>query len=91
VRITRARADLQALASATAVYAANVGKLPASLNNLSVVVTATGKPAFGPLLKPIPTRPNTTWTNYTYNTLPVVGTFQITTSSVTDKASLKVP
>jgi type IV pilus assembly protein PilA len=91
VRIARVRADLRILASATVVYSANVGALPASLNNLTVVVTAKGKADFGPLLRPMPTRPNTTWTNYTYNTLPVKGTFQITTSSATDKASLKAP
>ena len=82
---------LRALASATVVYAANVGALPASLNNLTVIVTATGKPAFGPLLKPLPTRPNTNWSNDTYTTLAVKGTFQIISSSAKDSASLKAP
>lgn len=91
-RVTRARADLRTLASAVAIYAANTGKLPASLNNLTTTVKpAKGKVAVAPYMKKLPDRPNTTWTNYTYKTLAGKGTFQITTSSKVDKASLKAP
>lgn len=89
-RVSKARADLRVLATASAVYAAHAGSFPASLNTLTTVSKVNGI-TIGPFLRTIPSRPNTTWTNYTYTRLTGGTTFRITTASTKDGASLRVP
>ena len=90
VRITKAKADLRTLASAVAIYAAHAGVTPVNVNNLTVISTVNGIAV--PITMPtIPTRPNTTWSNYTLITGAAKGAFTITTSSSVDNASLTAP
>jgi general secretion pathway protein G len=89
-RIARVRADLRTLATATSIYAQVAGRLPVTPADLIVVRTANGK-TLGPFLAKVPVAPNATWTAYAYTTLPVAGTFRITTSSVKDNKAVTVP
>jgi type IV pilus assembly protein PilA len=90
VRIAKAKADLRTLASAVSIYAAYAGVTPVNVNSLTATSTVNGKTI--PVTMPrIPTLPNTTWSKYTLIPGAAKGAFTITTSSATDKASLKAP
>jgi len=89
-RIARVRADLRTLASAASVYSQVSGRLPVILDDLTAVQTANGT-AVGPFIAKVPVPPNATWTGYAYSTLPVTGTFRITTSSVKDNMAVSAP
>jgi prepilin-type N-terminal cleavage/methylation domain-containing protein len=89
-RIARVRADLRTLASAASVYSQVAGRLPVVLDDLTAVQTANGKEV-GPFIAKVPVPPNANWTAYAYTTLPVTGTFRITTSSVKDNMAVSAP
>jgi type II secretion system protein G len=89
-RVAKAQADLRALASAAAAYAGHAGSFPTNLNNLTAVTKVNGI-AVGPFMRAIPTRPNTTWTTYSYTRLTGGTTVRITTSSSKDGVAIRVP
>ena len=88
-RVAKAKADVRTLATAAAVYAAQAGKFPPSLNNLVTVTTANGKtiPASMSALPPPPLN----WSPYVLTALTGGTTFQITTSSVKDNKAVSIP
>src|SRR5947207_14046889 len=55
-RVAKAQADARTLASATVVYSAHTGGLPATLADLTAAYTVNGVVA-GPFINPIPTPP----------------------------------
>ena len=86
-RISKAQADVRALASAVEMYRAHYGALPPRLDALTVPgVNARGL-ASGPFLASVPTPP-TSWTSYAYTTA-ADGTFTISASG--DNAAARAP
>jgi len=70
VRIVKAQADVRALGSAVAIYAAHMGRLPERLEDLTRPATnAKGETTAIPFMSKIP-KPPRGWTGYHYVTTP---------------------
>jgi prepilin-type N-terminal cleavage/methylation domain-containing protein len=76
-RITRAENDARVIASAVTLYAAHMGTLPPSLNDLTVPAVNDAGHSGGPFLAVVPPPAGPAWTPYTYVGNPD-GTFTIT-------------
>ena len=87
-RIAKAQADARALASAVSIYAAHMGNLPPTLADLSVSVANAQGQAAGPFMAgTVP--PPTGWSNYSYVSSTVAGTFNI--SAAGDNTTVSLP
>ena len=90
-RIAKAQADMRTIASAVSMFQAHTGTLPTSLTPLlSTASNAQGQTA-GPFLASVPSKPDSTWTDYTagYTADSAAGTFSLTASG--DSTSITIP
>lgn len=86
-RISKAQADMRALASAVSIYASHMGNNPPDLASLnSAAVNSLGQTA-GPFMSATPAPPNG-WQPYTY-VANADGTFSVTSSG--DNLTVTVP
>ena len=88
-RVAKAQADSRALASAISIYSAHMGALPTALTDLTSSVSNSAGQWAGPFMASVPPPP-ATWTAYGY-TSSTNGTFQVTTQSATDAATVTLP
>jgi general secretion pathway protein G len=86
-RITKAQADLRALASAVYIYSTHMGSNPPALSDLNAVATNAAGLTAGPFMNGIP-RPPQGWTPYAY-TQNADGTFVV--SSTGDGTTVTLP
>ena len=87
-RIAKAQADARALVSAVAIYGAHMGRLPASLDDLTSRVTNGQNEAAGPFMARVPAPPSG-WAAYGYTADTATGTF--TVSSNGDATTVSMP
>jgi len=88
-RVAKAQADARTMAGAVVVYAAHMGVMPATVDDLTSAQVNTQGISAGPFLASVPVAPQT-WDPYTYKDNGD-GTFSVSTSSATDNASTKSP
>jgi len=87
-RIAKAHADARTLASAVSIYSAHMGRIPATLTQLTIVVTnPSGQPG-GPFLAAVPAAPGG-WGTYVYTPNVSAGTYTISNSG--DGTSVLIP
>ena len=79
-RIAKAQADSRALASAVSIYAAHMGVLPGSLDDLSGQVTNGQNQVAGPFMARTPTPPAGWSGSYGYSATTASGVFSITST-----------
>ena len=87
-RIAKAQADARALASAVSIYAAHMTVTPATLGDLTSMVTNGLGQVGGPFMGSIPTAP-AGWSAYAYTSNTTNGVFSITTSG--DATTVSMP
>lgn len=87
-RLAKAQADSRTLASAVSVYASHMGRIPATLPQLTAVATNTQGLQAGPFVATVPLAPGG-WAAYTYTPNTAAGTFTITTSG--DGTTVRIP
>jgi type II secretion system protein G len=87
-RIAKAQADARALASAVSIYAAHMTVAPATLSELTSMVTNSLGQVGGPFMGSIPTAP-AGWSAYAYTADTTSGIFSITTSG--DATTVSMP
>ena len=87
-RIAKAQADARALASAVSIYAAHMTVTPATLNDLTSMVTNSLGQVGGPFMGSVPTAP-AGWSPYAYTSNTTNGVFSITTSG--DATTVSMP
>jgi Tfp pilus assembly protein PilE len=87
-RIAKAQADARALASAVSIYAAHMTVAPATLSQLTSMVTNSLGQVGGPFMGSIPTAP-AGWSAYAYTADTTSGIFSITTSG--DSTTVSMP
>ena len=86
-RISKAQADMRALASAVSIYASHMGVNPPSLATLNATATNAQGMTAGPFMSATPPAPNG-WLPYAYTSNPD-GTFTISSSG--DGLTISVP
>lgn len=87
-RIAKAQGDARALASAVAVYSAHMNVIPATLADLTSVVTNSLGQSAGPFVANVP-QPPAGWASYAYSADTETGVFTISTNG--DSTSVSVP
>ena len=87
-RIAKAQADGRALATAVSVYAAHVGTLPSSLDELTTQVTNSQGYVAGPFILALPAAPSG-WTPYAYTGNSATLAFSITAGG--DATTIALP
>ena len=92
-RVAKARGDLRTIASAVSMYQAHVGALPASLSQLTTVVSNAQGVYAGPFIASVPNPPpggSPMWTGYEAGyTTTTEGQFSVSASG--DGVSVTVP
>jgi type IV pilus assembly protein PilA len=87
-RIAKAQADVRALASAVAVYAAHMSIVPTALTDLTSVSTNGLGQLGGPFMASVPAAPSG-WAAYNYSSDTSSGSFTISTNG--DATTVSMP
>jgi hypothetical protein len=74
--VAKAQADSRSLASAVGVYGAHMGRIPATLSQLTTVATNSQGHRAGPFMNALPTPPGG-WGAYAYSPDVAAGTYSI--------------
>lgn len=87
-RIAKAQADVRAILNAVSIYGAHMGRIPATLAELTQVVRNAQGATAGPFLQAVPSPPPG-WSGYIYSPNPETGMFSIVAAG--DGTAVKVP